>query len=97
MLGLANDGVDVAVADIQSKRDALDQVVKAIEAIGRKGVAITSDVSKESEVKDMVQKVVETFGSLDIVREIWSSLGGLTGRTTKDGRERWDPHVGTST
>lgn len=66
-LRLAADGVDVAAADVPSKRDALDQVVREIEAIGRKGAAVTADVSKESEVKGMIQNVVETFGGLDIM------------------------------
>ncbi|CAE6500368.1 unnamed protein product [Rhizoctonia solani] len=66
-LKLAANGVDVAVADIPSKREALDQVVKEIEASGRKAIAVTGDVSKEPDVQAIVQKTVEAFGGLDIM------------------------------
>ncbi|CAE7210394.1 unnamed protein product [Rhizoctonia solani] len=66
-LKLAKDGVDVAVADIPPKQDALEQVVKEIEALGRKGLAVTGDVSKEPDVQAIVQKTVEKLGGLDIM------------------------------
>ncbi|EUC58399.1 3-ketoacyl-(acyl-carrier) reductase [Rhizoctonia solani AG-3 Rhs1AP] len=66
-LKLATSGVDVTVADIPSKQDALDQVVKEIQASGRKAIAVTGDVSKESDVQAFVQKTVEAFGGLDIM------------------------------
>ncbi|CAE6355387.1 unnamed protein product [Rhizoctonia solani] len=66
-LKLATSGVDVTVADIPSKQDALDQVVKEIQASGRKAIAVTGDVSKESDVQAFVKKTVEAFGGLDIM------------------------------
>ncbi|KAG8743783.1 hypothetical protein FRC10_011412 [Ceratobasidium sp. 414] len=66
-IGLAADGVDVAVNDVPQKQDKLLELVKEIELVGRKSVAIPGDVSKESDVKSMVAKTVEELGSLDIV------------------------------
>ncbi|KAG8685769.1 hypothetical protein FRC11_010107 [Ceratobasidium sp. 423] len=66
-LKLAADGVDVVVADIPPKQEACEQVVKEIEAIGRKGLAVTGDVSKEPDVQAIVQKTVEVLGGLDIM------------------------------
>ncbi|KAJ1303554.1 hypothetical protein OPQ81_011738 [Rhizoctonia solani] len=66
-LHLAADGVDVTVSDLLDKQDALDQLVKEIEAAGRKSIAVVCDVTKESEVQDLVKKTVDTFGGLDIM------------------------------
>ncbi|CAE6487021.1 unnamed protein product [Rhizoctonia solani] len=66
-LHLAADGVDVAVSDLAAKQDALNQLVEEIEAGGRKAIAVACDVTKESEVQDMVKKAVDTFGGLDIM------------------------------
>ncbi len=40
----------------------------AIEAVGRKGCYIFADVSQETEVEEMISKVVEELGGLDVVR-----------------------------
>ncbi|CUA72010.1 3-oxoacyl-[acyl-carrier-protein] reductase FabG [Rhizoctonia solani] len=64
---LSSNGADVALADLPNKKDALEQIVKAIEGNGRKAIALTCDVSKEEEVKDMVKKTIDTFGGLDIM------------------------------
>ncbi|CAE6480115.1 unnamed protein product [Rhizoctonia solani] len=64
---LSSDGINVVLADLPHKNDALKQVVDKIEGHGHKAIAITCDVSKESEVQEMVGKTVETFGRLDIM------------------------------
>ena len=76
-LELAASGVDVAVADIPSKKEALDQLVKEIQTSGRKAITVTGDVSKESDVQAIVQKTVEAFGGLGIVctSMIWLTIG----------------------
>ncbi|ELU37146.1 short chain dehydrogenase domain-containing protein [Rhizoctonia solani AG-1 IA] len=77
---LASNGVDVALADIPSKQDALEQVVKEIERLGRKAIAVTGDVSNEPQVQAIVQKTVEVLGGLDImvanagINKTWSIL-----------------------
>lgn len=66
-LRLAADGLDVAVNDVESQKQALDAVVSEIQAKGRKAVALTADVSSEEDVKNMVEKTVEHLGRLDVV------------------------------
>ncbi|KAF8684283.1 KR domain [Rhizoctonia solani] len=79
-LKLASNGVDVALADIPSKQDALEQVVKEIERLGRKSIVVTGDVSNEPQVQAIVQKTVEVLGGLDImvanagINKTWSIL-----------------------
>ncbi|CUA77080.1 hypothetical protein RSOLAG22IIIB_06494 [Rhizoctonia solani] len=66
-LKLASDGVDVAVNDISTKQSELEQLVGEIKNSGRKAIAITGDVCKESDVQNLVAKTVEALGSLDIM------------------------------
>ncbi|KAH7335854.1 hypothetical protein B0J17DRAFT_695750 [Rhizoctonia solani] len=64
---LANEGIDVAVNDINTKQMELEQVVAEIGRLGRKSIAIPGNVSKEVEVQNMVTKAVDALGSLDIM------------------------------
>ncbi|HUE10165.1 MAG TPA: SDR family NAD(P)-dependent oxidoreductase [Steroidobacteraceae bacterium] len=60
---LAEDGVDVAVADMADGR----QTVKLVEAAGRNALSVVCDVSKEDSVAAMAKQVQEKFGHVDIV------------------------------
>lgn len=64
-LRLAKDGLDIVVNDINSKN--AEKVSREIEAIGKKALAITADVSIKDEVYGMVDQVVEKFGRLDVM------------------------------
>ncbi|TFK64606.1 NAD-binding protein [Pluteus cervinus] len=64
---LASDGLDVAVNDIPSKQSQLEEIVKEIQTLGRQGLVIPGDVSKEEDVIAMVEKTVEKFGRLDVM------------------------------
>jgi NAD(P)-dependent dehydrogenase (short-subunit alcohol dehydrogenase family) len=75
-LQLATDGLDVAVDDIPSESQRLEEVVNEIKMMGRKAIAITCDVSKEDEVKAMVEQTVAELGRLDVVRELLSCGDG---------------------
>ncbi|CAE6468083.1 unnamed protein product [Rhizoctonia solani] len=66
-LRLASDGIEISVNDIVSKQDELEQLAEEIKKLGSKAIAITGDVSKESEVQEMVTKTVDALGSLDIM------------------------------
>ncbi|QRV95972.1 short chain dehydrogenase [Ceratobasidium sp. AG-Ba] len=66
-LRLAADGHDVAVNGLARKRDDLDQLAKEIQALGRRSIVVIADVSKESQVREMVQSTVDTLGHLDIM------------------------------
>ena len=68
-LRLAQDGFDVAANDIPSNRHNLDKVVEEIKGLGRRSIPVIADVSMEDEVKEMIKKVVEELGSLDVVSD----------------------------
>ncbi|KAJ7940193.1 hypothetical protein B0H13DRAFT_2299237 [Mycena leptocephala] len=78
-LRLAVDGFDVAVDDLPDKNDSLNTVVEEIQRLGRKAVAVVSDVSKEDEVKAMVESTVSALGRLDVmVANAGVGAGGIT-------------------
>jgi len=65
-LDLANQGADIIV-NYRSKPDAAEAVAKKIRAMGRQALVVNADVADESQVKAMVDRAVEKFGSIDIL------------------------------
>lgn len=65
-LRLAQDGADVAITYARNK-EAADQVVAAIEAAGRKGVAIQADGGDATAARAGVVAAAEALGGLDIL------------------------------
>ena len=62
-LALAREGADVAVCDLLPS----DEVVERIRGMGRKAYSIQADVSRGTDVKEMIRKAVEALGRLDIL------------------------------
>ncbi len=62
----ADEGADVAITYSASKGPA-DEVVKAIEAKGRKGLAIKADATDHAAVAAAIGNAHEAFGRLDIL------------------------------
>ena len=65
-LHLANEGARVAV-NYSGSKDKADDVVKLITESGGEAFAIQADVSNTDDVKNMVDKTLEMFGSIDIL------------------------------
>ncbi len=63
-LGLARSGADVAVVDIDMK--TAEGVVREIEALGMRSMAVSCDVTDPADVSAMVEKIVSAWGRLDI-------------------------------
>ncbi len=72
-LTLAKYGCDIVANDIDG--EGAQKTAAAVEAQGRKALAIKADVTKVAEVKDMVKKALDRFGRIDI-------LVNNAGRTT---------------
>lgn len=64
-LSLAEAGVIVAVSG--RRRDRLDDLVRRIEALGGRGLALPGDVSVEADASKSVEDVVAAFGRIDIL------------------------------
>ena len=60
---LARNGMDVAVLDVI----AADETVAHIESIGRRGLAITGDVTSAPDRAGALERIERTFGRLDVL------------------------------
>jgi NAD(P)-dependent dehydrogenase (short-subunit alcohol dehydrogenase family) len=71
---LAQDGFDLALNDLPGKKEVLEDFAAELQQ-GRESEGsyhprtciVTCDVSKEDEVKSMIDTVADTLGSLDVV------------------------------
>ncbi len=64
-LKLASYGCHVVVSDVDFQ--GAEQVVKEIEASGRKALAVRTDVSQKSEAENLIKSTVDHFGRVDIL------------------------------
>jgi len=64
-LGLAADGADVAICDVNL--EAAQKTAGDIEAKGRKSLALKANVAASAEVTAMIDQIMEKFGRLDIL------------------------------
>ncbi|MDR6977906.1 glucose 1-dehydrogenase [Streptomyces sp. 3330] len=65
-IGLGRVGADVVVNYVAG-REAAEDVVREIEALGVRAYAHEADVSQEDQVVDMVSRMVEEFGTIDVM------------------------------
>lgn len=96
---LAKEGADVVVLDKFAAPKSiwpgdddwggLNEVVKEIEAQGKKGLAIVADVSKGEEVDQAVAKSLEQFGKIDILVHCGGIRGSMTTPITELSEEEW--------
>jgi NAD(P)-dependent dehydrogenase (short-subunit alcohol dehydrogenase family) len=76
-LRLAADGCDVVVNDLPHQSERLQVVVQEIETVGRRATSFIGDVSVDEDVQNLIEHAVSTFGGLDIVCILKSSLHAL--------------------
>jgi 3-oxoacyl-[acyl-carrier protein] reductase len=87
-LELAANGADIAVVDLLSEEAS--QVVKEVEALGRRSESYSTDISNGDAVKQLMDDVTAAFGGLSIlVNNAGITRDGLLIRMSEDD---WD-HV----
>jgi len=92
-LTLARAGANVAI-NYRRHADEANAVVAEIEKLGRKGLAVQADVASFQQAEDMVKKVVEEFGSIDIlVCNAGINRDGVIWKMTE---EQWDQVIDTN-
>ncbi len=64
-LALAGAGANVAVA--ARTREAIEEVASTVQALGRRSVAIPTDVSDYGAVEEMVSRTIAELGRIDIL------------------------------
>ncbi|MEV6168619.1 SDR family oxidoreductase [Streptomyces sp. NPDC051954] len=65
-LRLARDGADVAVTYVNGK-EAAEDVVRAVEALGRRAVALRADAADAEEAAGAVNRAAQALGGLDVL------------------------------
>ncbi|WP_435211849.1 SDR family oxidoreductase [Streptomyces sp. bgisy034] len=65
-LRLAREGADVAVTYVHGK-EAAEEVVRAVEALGRRAVALRADAGDAEEAQGAVDRAAEALGGLDVL------------------------------
>ncbi|EHN79581.1 3-oxoacyl-[acyl-carrier-protein] reductase [Streptomyces coelicoflavus ZG0656] len=65
-LRLAREGADVALTYVNGK-DAAEDVVRAVEALGRRAVALRADSADAEEAAGSVERAATALGGLDIL------------------------------
>ncbi|GAA2720756.1 3-oxoacyl-ACP reductase family protein [Actinocorallia aurantiaca] len=82
---LAEEGADV-VLTYRDGKDAAEDVVRRIEALGRKGLALRADSGDAEEAVDAVRRAAEAFGRLDVLvnNAGIGVLGPLEGLASED-------------
>jgi 3-oxoacyl-[acyl-carrier protein] reductase len=64
-LRLAQFGCDIAVSDVN--KTGADETVEAVRKLGRMGLSLEADISKNEAVEAMIRKTLEVFGKIDIL------------------------------
>ncbi|MBI2218434.1 MAG: glucose 1-dehydrogenase [Candidatus Rokubacteria bacterium] len=85
-LKLAAEGARVAL--VGRKPDALDATRKAMAAGGERALALQADVTKEDDVRRVVDETVRAFGGLDVV--VCAAGVIATGSIENTSPELWD-------
>lgn len=66
-LGFAQAGADVVVCSRVVEGGALEAVAEEIRKLGRRSLAIQTDVRRKTDVDNLVQKTMDEFGIIDIL------------------------------
>jgi 3-oxoacyl-[acyl-carrier protein] reductase len=98
-LAFAREGASVAVTDIchdvplatygLGTEEEMNSVVKEIQGMERRAIGIRCDVSKAKDVENMVQRVVDEFGKIDILINN-AGIGLRAGPIWEVSEEEWD-------
>ncbi len=91
-LAFAREGANVAIAG--RSEDALLKTAAEIERLGRKALAIPTDVSKEDQVSNFVNKVKDEFGEIDFLVNNAGVL--LSKKVTETALEDWEEVINTN-
>lgn len=66
-IAFAREGADVAINYLPDEQQDAEHIAKQIELEGRKAVLIAGDIKDEAFCSDLVKKVIDEFGSIDVL------------------------------
>jgi NAD(P)-dependent dehydrogenase (short-subunit alcohol dehydrogenase family) len=88
---LAKEGCDAVVVNDINLEDA-KKTAEAVKALGRKSIAIKADVTKITEVREMVKKALAEYKKIDILANVAGAILG-TGPFPDQKEELWDKEI----
>jgi NAD(P)-dependent dehydrogenase (short-subunit alcohol dehydrogenase family) len=91
-LAFAKAGADVVVAS--RRLSVLEKVSEEVTALGKGSLAVQTDISQKTDVDHMVQKVIDEFGSIDILVNNAAVVGKFTSLETPE--DEWVNVIDTS-
>ncbi len=89
-LALAGEGCDIISSDIDA--EGAERTADEVKALGRRAIAVKTDVSKQSEVKDMVKAALDEFGKIDILINAAGGTAGA-GPIIQAPEEKWEKDI----
>jgi hypothetical protein len=95
-IAFAREGADVVISYLPSEESDAQEVVKLIEAAGRKAYAIPGDVSNEAFCKKLIQQTHKKLGGLDVLAVVAGkqhAVEKITDITTKQLEETYKVNV----
>jgi 2-deoxy-D-gluconate 3-dehydrogenase len=66
-LALAEAGADIAICDRVTDDGELNAVAEEVKRLGRRSLAVQTDITKKADVDNLAQRVVDEFGVIDIL------------------------------
>jgi NAD(P)-dependent dehydrogenase (short-subunit alcohol dehydrogenase family) len=90
-LALAGAGADVAVCTRRVDDGGLETVVEDIKKLGRRSLGIQADTTRKADVDNMVQKVMDQFGRIDILINNAGAL--IKAAFLEMSEDVWDKHM----
>lgn len=87
-LKLAQKGANIVIADLNL--ETANGVAGEIKALGRKSIAIETDVTSSAQVNKMVQQVLSDFGTVDILVNNAGYVAPMMTPFTKETEDYWD-------
>ena len=85
-LEFAKAGADVVVAS--RRLSVLEKVSEEVKTLGRRSLAIQTDISRKTDVDNLVQRVMDEFGAIDILVNNAGIL--INASLLEHGEEDWD-------
>jgi NAD(P)-dependent dehydrogenase (short-subunit alcohol dehydrogenase family) len=92
-IAAAKEGANIAIADLSSA--ATDKVMKEIHQENPKAVFMDCDVSVFAKVQKTIEKVVSTFGTLDVALNN-AGIGGESSKVGDMSEEAWLKVIGVN-
>jgi NAD(P)-dependent dehydrogenase (short-subunit alcohol dehydrogenase family) len=87
-LAFAEAGADVAICDLVVQDGGLDSVAEEVQRLGKRSIAVKTDTSRKSDVDNLIQKVMDEFGQIDV---LVNNAGVITRSTLLDlSEDDWD-------